>query len=385
MTANTSFLLVASFPDSLIRFRGPLIYELLRQNLQVHVAAPDLGPTSTVRSSLEKLGVQVHSISLRRTGTNPLHDLGCLWSLWRLLLRVRPHYILGYTIKPVIYGLMAAYLARIPQRYALVTGLGYAFQEKSESGWKSRLLLKGICGLYALAFKAANGIFFQNPDDAALFRARKILGPNARSMVVNGSGVDISEFAVAPLPSSISFLLIARLLGDKGVREYVQSAREIQRRYPDTVFNLVGWIDENPDAIDHSELDQWIAEGVITYLGRLKDVRPAITACSVYVLPSYREGTPRTVLEAMAMGRPIITTDAPGCRETVVEGENGFLVPPRSANDLVAAMAKLIENPSLIEKMGHRSREIAVQKYDVHKVNATMLREMGIVEGCKPD
>lgn len=377
---NPSFLLVASFPDSLIRFRGHLIQALVRQNLQVHVAAPDLGPTSATRLSLEKLGVQVHSISLRRTGTNPLHDLGCLWSLWRLQRKIRPTYVLAYTIKPVIYGSIAAYLARIPQRYALITGLGYAFQATSGAGWKSKILLKAICGLYALALNSVDGIFFQNRDDAALFHLRKILGPNARTIVVNGSGVDIAEFAVAPLPPQISFLLIARLLGDKGVREYVQAARKIRQQDPSIVFNLVGWIDENPNAVNRAELDGWVSEGVITYLGRLEDVRPAITACSIYVLPSYREGTPRTVLEAMAMGRPIITTDAPGCRETVIEGENGFLVPPRSVDELTVAMAKLIDNPGLIERMGRRSREIAEQKYDVHKVNAVMLNEMGLME-----
>jgi len=313
---------------------------------------------------------------------NPLHDLACLWSLWRLQRTLRPDYFLGYTIKPVIYGLIAAHLARIPQRYALITGLGYAFQATDEAGWKSKILLRGVCGLYALALKAANGVFFQNQDDAALFRSRGILGTGAKTMVVNGSGVDIAAFTRAPLPSRISFLLIARLLGDKGIREYVQAARKIRRRYPDAVFKLVGWIDENPNAISPSELDAWISEGVVTYLGRLEDVRPAIIASSVYVLPSYREGTPRTVLEAMAIGRPIITTDAPGCRETVIEGDNGFLVPARSVDKLAAAMAKLIDNPGLIERMGHRSREIAEQKYDVHKVNAVMLREMGILESA---
>lgn len=162
------------------------------------------------------------------------------------------------------------------------------------------------------------------------------------------------------------------------MREYADAARRIKARYPQAVFRLVGWIDENPDAIKPHELDAWVAEGVLEYLGRLSDVRSAIADCSVYVLPSYREGTPRTVLEAMAMGRAIITTDAPGCRETVVQGENGFLVPVKSVEALVAAMERLIARPELIARMGQRSREIAVAKYDVKAVNAVMLREMGI-------
>jgi glycosyltransferase involved in cell wall biosynthesis len=152
----------------------------------------------------------------------------------------------------------------------------------------------------------------------------------------------------------------------------------MKAQYPDVWFGLVGWIDENPDAISNAELDAWVEEGNIEFLGRLDDVRPAIADASVYVLPSYREGTPRTVLEAMAMGRPIITTDAPGCRETVVDGDNGFLVQGQSVDALVDAMQKFIDDPTLADKMGRRSRDIAEEKYDVRKVNAVMLREMGI-------
>ena len=172
--------------------------------------------------------------------------------------------------------------------------------------------------------------------------------------------------------------MIARLLGDKGVREYAKAAREIRSSNPGIRFGLVGWVDENPDAISKDELHIWVEEGAIEYLGRLDDVRSAIADSTVYVLPSYREGTPRTVLEAMAMGRPIITTDAPGCRETVVEGENGYLVPVKSVDALVGAMQKFVDDPDLAARMGRRSRQIAEEKYDVHKVNAVMLREMGI-------
>lgn len=160
---------------------------------------------------------------------------------------------------------------------------------------------------------------------------------------------------------------------------YVEAANLIKRSRPEVTFSLVGWIDENPGAITKEELDEWIESGTIKYFGRLDDVRNALGACSVFVLPSfYPEGTPRTILEAMAMGRPVITTDAPGCRETVVDGDNGFLVPVKSVEPLAAAMLKFIEKPELIERMGARSRAIAEEKYDVHKVNAVMLKEMGI-------
>jgi glycosyltransferase involved in cell wall biosynthesis len=287
--------------------------------------------------------------------------------------------VLSYTIKPVIYGTLAAWLAGVPHRFALITGLGYAFQG---CGQRSRLQAL-VQRLYGLALARAQRVFFQNHDDLALFQERGILNPHTQVCVVNGSGVDLDSFAVRPLPAaalagSVRFLFIGRLLGDKGVREYAQAARLLKRSHPQVQCALVGWVDSNPNAITQAELDGWIADGSIEFLGRLADVRPAIEACSVYVLPSYREGTPRTVLEAMAMGRPIVTTDAPGCRETVIDGENGFLVPVQDAVALAQAMARFIDEPALQTSMGIRSRLIAEVKYDVHKVNAVMLVGMGV-------
>lgn len=371
----TTFLLIASFPESILTFRGPLIDALLAQGLTVHVAAPDMPAGSALRGQLESRGVRVHDLPLRRTGANPLADLALLYHLWRLMRRVRPQIVLGYTIKPVIYGALAAWLARVPQRYALITGLGYAFQ--GEARWNG--LRELARRLYALALRRVHKVFFQNPDDQALFRTRGILGVGTPSVVVNGSGVDLAHYAATPLPPGPPcFLLIARLLDAKGVRLYAQAAEQVRARCPPARFRLVGWIDANPDAITPSELDRWIAQGTVEFLGRLEDVRPAIADCQVYVLPSYSEGTPRTVLEAMAMGRAIITTDAPGCRETVVDGDNGLLIPVKSVSALVEAMERLIAEPELAERMGRRSRQIAEEKYDVRKVNAVMLREMGI-------
>ena len=369
------FLLIASFPESLLNFRGPLISALQAKGLQVHVAAPDVPLGAEVRMKLEMQGLVVHSIPLRRTGMNPLADLRTLLSLWRLMRSIRPVYVMGYTIKPVIYGSLAAWLARVPKRFALISGLGYAFQGKPQRGALRSLVQR----LYALALCRANKVFFQNPDDEALFRNAGILASRIPTCVVNGSGVDVARYAVAPLPKySVHFLLIARLLGDKGVREYAEAARRVRGRHPEVLCSLVGWIDSNPDAIAKAELDTWVTVGALEYLGHLSDVRPAIGASSVYVLPSYREGTPRTVLEAMAMGRAVITTDAPGCRETVVDGDNGFLIPVKSVDALERAMQCFIDDPVLAQRMGKRSRQRAENKYDVHKVNAVMLREMGI-------
>lgn len=372
------FLLVASFPDSLIKFRGPLLDSLLSQGIDVHVVGPDLGVDSTMRQVLEGKGLHVHEIPLRRTGMNPLADIVTLLNLYRVMRRVRPTHVLSYTIKPVIYGSLAAWLAKVPRRFALITGLGYAFVGGSKVGVFRRSIRRLAQRLYALALRNVDRVFFQNPDDQTLFRDIGILTARTPSSILNGSGVDTSEFSVAPHSPGMSFLLIARLLGDKGVREYVKAAQRVKAVNKDVRFLLVGWIDENPDAISQIELDQWVKEGWVDFLGRLTDVRPAIAASNVYVLPSYREGTPRTVLEAMAMGRPIITTDAPGCRETVLDGENGFLVPVQSVEHLELAMLRFINKPELAVTMGLKSRHMAETKFDVHKVNKKMIREMGL-------
>ncbi|WP_367103883.1 glycosyltransferase family 4 protein [uncultured Psychrobacter sp.] len=373
------FLIIASFPPSLLSFRGALLTAIQNAGFKVHVAAPEFENYLEDKKKLETLGFVVHNIPMQRTGTDPIKDVKTLSALYRLMKNVKPDYVLGYTIKPVIYGTLAAWLARVPNRFALITGLGYAFQEMESADQRTRLQ-KLIHDLYRRALSKADKVFFQNPDDEKLFRQLNIVSKKSETCVVNGSGVDVAQYNVAPLTEQTTpkFLMIARLLWDKGVREYVQAAQQIKQTYPDAQFDLVGWIDTNPHAITQKELDDWVAEGTINFLGRLDDVRPAIGDSSVYVLPSYREGTPRTVLEAMAMGRAVITTDAPGCRETVVDGDNGFLIPVKDVDALTQAMLRFIEEPSLIIEMGKRAREVAEEKYDVHKVNEKMLSEMGL-------
>lgn len=378
------FLLISSFLPSVLNFRGKLLEAINQQGLEIHIIAPDLALFKTEQQKLEALGYYVHEVPMQRTGTNPVADLKTLRATYNIIKKIKPDYVLSYTIKPVIYGTLAAWLAKVPHRFALITGLGYAFQNV-EYGSKRSFFQKIVHGLYQQALSHSHKVFFQNPDDLKLFQDLKLLQPNLPTVVVNGSGVNVTDFNVLPFPvntqnkSKLSFLLIARLLGDKGVREYAEAAKLIKQQHPEVEFHLVGWIDENPLAIRQQELDQWVASNILKYWGKLTDVRPAIAESSVYVLPSYREGTPRTVLEAMAMGRAIITTDAPGCRETVIQGENGFLVEVKSVSSLVNAMQEFINNPALIEQMGQRSREIALNKYDVHQVNRHMMKEMGLI------
>lgn len=367
-------LIVASRARSLVNFRGALIDAMLAGGWRVGVVCPKHDGNDPSITSLTSKGVDVHLLEMDRTGTSVLNDLLLLMRLTSLFRRIRPNVLLAYTIKPVVYGTIAAWLAQVPNRFAIITGLGYAFGRTG--GGRIRKIVEA---LYAFALKRASTVFFQNPDDLALFRERKLLAPESKVVVVNGSGVDLAYFpfhepAKSPFPR---FLFIGRLLVAKGIREYAEAARLVRHEHPHARFSIAGWIDENPDSIHQDELSEWVASG-LDYLGKLDDVRPALSESDVFVLPSYREGTPRTVLEAMATGRAIITTDAPGCRETVMNGENGFLVAVKSVDALAQAMRHFIESPRLIESMGRRSREIAEEKYDVHKVNAVMLDAMGL-------
>lgn len=378
------FLICANYLPHVLNFRGKLLETIANLGYEVHVIAPDLASHAKEHNTLLGLGYIVHAVPMQPTGTNPVADIKTLIYIYRLLRDIQPDYMLSYTIKPIIYGTLAAWLARVPKRFVLLSGLGYTFQEVEETGQRSGFQ-KLVHGLYQQALSKSAKVFFQNPDDLNLFKKLQILKPSIPAVVVNGSGVDVADFSVLPFPTNEtghlipSFLLIARLLKDKGIVEYIEAAKIIKEQYPSAQFHLVGWIDENPAAIDQAQLDEWIASGIINYWGKLNDVRPAIAACSVYVLPSYREGTSRSVLEAMAMGRPIITTDAPGCRETVTEGLNGYLVPIKTVNELSSAMEKFIINPELITVMGQASRKLAEDIYDVHKVNKMMIEEMDLI------
>lgn len=368
---------MAGHAPSLINFRGPLIAEMVRRGWQVLAVAPDID--AETGAQLAALGARAKSMPLARTGMNPLRDLAYYRALVRLFRKERPNVLLAYTIKPVIWGLFAARAAGVPGTVALITGLGYAFTDGVRSGLKRLLAVGAASALYRIALLSADRVLFQNPDDRDLFRSRGLIRDRGQITVVDGSGVDLDHYAPSRLPEEPVFLMIGRLLGAKGVREYAAAAVELKKRHPEARFQLAGWRDPGPDTVTEGELDVWI-EGGVEYLGRLSDVRPAISAARVYVLPSYREGTPRSVLEAMAMGRPIITTDAPGCRETVIDGVNGFLVPPRNALALEAAMERMIENPDLIAPMSVASLDLARRRYDVNRVNAQIL---SVLEGVR--
>ncbi len=366
-------LVLGGLANSLVNFRGALLAEMVRRGHEVIGCAAEDCPE--VADQLAAMGVRYVPLHFKRAGLNPFSDLLLLFRLVKLLRRLRPDIVLAYTIKPVIYGSLACRLAGVQRCYSMITGLGYAFM--GGVGLRQRLVGKVAPLLYRVALAGNAGVFFQNRDDLALFANTGLLRARHKALVINGSGVDTEYYRRAPLPGGpVAFLLIARLLKDKGIAEYAAAALAIKQRYPDTLFRLVGPLDPNPAAIGKDQIETWNRAGVIEYLGEARDVRQHLAACKVYVLPSYREGTPRTVLEAMATGRPVITTDAPGCRETVAHGENGFLVPVKDVGALVEAMERFITHPEWIPRMGERGREIAEIKYDVRKVNAAILRHM---------
>lgn len=369
--------IVASKAQSLMNFRGRLIEDLLALGHEVHAVAPDVFEDKTTHAWLGQRDVRCHVAALSRTGISPRADLRTLKEFVRIFRQVRPDLVFSYTIKPVIWGTLAAWIARVPERVALITGLGYAFVGEAKG---KRAVVRFIASrLYSTALKHATLVFFQNPDDLADFKRWRVLPAQKQVEIVNGSGVDTDAYEVTPMPEGpVKFLMIARLLRDKGIREYLAAARIVRRTRPDVEFHLVGGADPSPDGISEQEVAKWHMAGEVIWHGQISDVRDSIAQAHVFVLPSYREGTPRTVLEAMSMGRPVITTNAPGCRQTVVCGFNGFLVPVMDSAALAEAMENFLTDPSMIEPMGTNGRRMAEDVFDVRLVNTAMLTAMDL-------
>ncbi len=367
--------LLGSYAPSLVNFRGRLIQDLAARGHEVIGCA--VGEDEAVARQLEAWGARYVPVNLQRTGLNPAADLATAVSLVRLFRQLRPDAIFSYTIKPVVYGSLAAWLAGVPRRFSMITGLGYAFMG---TNWKQRLVGSVARTMYRAALTTNQGVFFQNEDDAFLF-VRLGLVDSARVTLTGGSGVDLEHFAAAPISTRpVRFLMCARILVEKGVREYFEAARIVKQRFPDAEFAFVGPFDlGNPAGISQAELEAMNAGGHVRVFGGTDDVRPFFRDCAVYVLPSYREGTPRTVLEAAAMGRPAVTTNSPGgCPQTVRDGLTGFLVPPRDSAALAEAMAWFLQHPDRIQPMGEAGRRHMAERFDVNVVNRAILRTMGL-------
>lgn len=371
MTART-ILVNASFAPSLLGFRGPLLRRMVADGHRVHASAP--GMTDDIAAKLRAMGVTPHDVFMQRTGQNPLADLGYLRRLYALIRAQKIDLVFGYTIKPCVWGSLAARLAGV-ESASLVTGLGYAFIDSASMRQSAVRRLSIV--LWRAATAANRVVIFQNSDDRDDFVAAGALADPAKARLVDGSGVAMADYPRTPLPPGARFLMIARLLGNKGVREYAAAAARLIADGSTARFALAGFFDEGPDGIPASEMAGWQRAGV-EYLGPLSDVRAALADSSVYVLPSYREGMPRTVLEAMASGRPVVTTDVPGCRQSIVEGESGLLVPPRDSGALASAMARLAQDSELRQAMGEAAYRRCAGVYAVDRVNDAMMAHLGL-------
>lgn len=366
--------LVGGVAKSLVNFRGSLVQELLSAGHEVVGMAP--GEDSEYAAILSSWGASYKSTSFMRSSLNPLVDLRASNRLAHDLREMKADAVMSYTIRMAIWGTIAAKKAGIPLRSALITGMGASFET---GGLKGRILRSAAVFLTRMSLSKATAVIVQNPDDAQLLAE---VGAVSRDQVkiVNGSGVDLDHFTAKPLPQGpVSFLMVARLLIQKGVREYFEAARRVKALRPDVQFHLVGPVEEHVTGISAKEVEQLVAEGIVIYHGSQKDVRPFFEACHIYTLPSYYpEGTPRSILEALATGRAIITTDMPGCRATITHGVEGFLVPKQDPEALTKAMMTLIDDPEMMKAMAQKARQRAEDVYDVRKVNGEMMKHMGL-------
>lgn len=366
-----TFVIISSQAFSLINFRGLLIRDLVNENIRVYALAPDFN--DEFRKKIVNLGAVPVDFTLTRTGINPCRDFFDMLNLVILLYRLRPDATLGYFIKPVIFGTLAAWITRVPHRVAMIEGLGYVFTASGGREPVLRKILRGLVSqLYRFALGRAHRVIFLNSDDINEFVGAGLV-QESKVVKLGGIGVDLADWPLTkPVTQPVTFLLVARLLQEKGIVEYAEAARLVKARHPEVRFVLLGGLDPNPGSLGQSEVQAWVTEGLLEWPGHVA-VKPWLEQTSVFVLPSYREGVPRSTQEAMAMGRAVITTNAPGCRETVDEGVNGFLVPVRDVPALANAMLRFVETPALIKSMGLESRRLAEDRFDVRKINARLM------------
>lgn len=363
---------ISSHTTSLFWFRMDMMRSFIQRGHNVIAIGSESEGVWRDRFDCEQ--IEYFQITVSRNGINPILDIRTYLDLKKLLKQECPDKIFVYQAKSIAYSCIAAHKNKISDIYPMVAGLGSIFRGE---GTKNRIIKAIMMFLYKRAFHYSRGIFFQNNDDLNEMLDNHLL-EKRKAVIINGSGVNLNEFRLTPLPENPAFLYIGRLIRDKGVYEYLEACKLIKSRFSFVRCLLIGPFDTNPSSLRSDELQPYIENGIIEYFGEQKDVRPYIAQCSTYVLPSYHEGTPKSVLESMAMGRAIITSDAPGCRETTINGVNGYLVEVKNIGEIVKKMIYLIEHPEINKAMGLASHKIAVEKYEVNKVNQSIIDVMGL-------
>ena len=366
-----TFILISPKNRSAYNFRGDLIKEIIERGYRVIVTGPDQMGVDRIIS----LGAKFVEVPMNKNGINPVSDLKYLWKLYRLCRREQPAATLGYTIKPYLYGSLAARMAGVKNVNAMVAGAGFLFTSKS---LKARILKKTISLLYKIGFAAAHHIIFQNADDLNEYCDCGMC-KRAKCGVVNGSGVNMTRFAPSDYPAVPTFFMLGRFIHCKGVLDYLKAAQIVKEKYPQVHFMLLGKVEKMQDGITLEELSPYVNAGVVTIYPETDKIAEYYAKTSVFVLPTtYREGTPRVILEAMASARAIITTFTPGCKETVQEGVNGFFVPVHDPKALAEKIIHFIDHPKDVEKMGAASLELCKNKYEVSIINGVMMNLMEI-------
>ncbi len=363
--------IIAPNAQSIVTKRADLIQSLQQAGAEVLVLLPHLDP-SAEDWPRTLIPADYRLINMIRGGLNPLDDWRTLRELTAILREVRPDVVFNFAVKPTIFGTLAARRAGVPRVVSMVTGAGYLFG--SNPGLKQRILRRLALPLYRRAGRNNAAMIFQNRDDRQLFIDLGIVPNLERAVLVNGSGVNLDAFTPSPPPQGgkLRFIMLSRLIAEKGIKELAEATAALHARYPDQFECLhLGAVD--PHSYNRIEdTAPYEAQG-LQFKGFQTNVAQWLAESSVFVLPSYYpEGIPRAGIEAMAIGRPVISTDSPGCRELVTHGENGFLIPPRDAAALRDAMEKFIVNPELITRMGQSSERIAQERFDIQKVNAVM-------------
>ncbi|MNF27965.1 N,N'-diacetylbacillosaminyl-diphospho-undecaprenol alpha-1,3-N-acetylgalactosaminyltransferase [compost metagenome] len=353
---NKKIALVVNTAWCMFNFRHGLLSRLINDGYQLTI----ISAQDEFSDKLRAMGCEVIDVPIAAKGINPLQDLKLIHTLHRIYQQISPDFIIHYTIKPNIYGSLAAKWAGIPS-LAITTGLGYTFVNDN-------LVAKVARGLYKLAFRFPKEVWFLNEDDRQVFLQHQLIADN-KAVLLHGEGVNLIHFVPQPKLDNdgrVRFLLIARMLWDKGVGEYVEAARIVRQQYPHAVFQLLGACGvANPSVIERAQIAQWEEEGLVEYLGTTPDVRPVIANADCVVLPSYREGIPRTMIEAAAMAKPLIVTDVPGCRDVIKPLQTGFICPVKNAAALADCCAQFIAMaPASRAEMGAVGRRFMAETFD---------------------